>query len=459
MKLNPLAHQRSIINDILAHPRCAVFAGMGMGKTASVLSAVQTLKLAGRVRAPALVLAPLRVAVKTWPDERKKWDRFERMVMQPIIGSPRERMEALRSPADIYTINYENIPWLVEQCRHDGEWPFKIVIPDESTRLKGFRSRQGTKRARALASVAHSQVERWINLTGTPSPNGLKDLWGQTWFIDGGQRLGRTFSAFEQRWFRRSFNGFDIEPLPHAEREIHDLLRDICFSYRPEDYFELKEPVENEIPVELPPAARRAYKSMEKEMWAELEDKEVFAVNAAAKTQKCLQIAAGAVYTDRDRKGWEEVHKAKLEALEEVIEEAAGTPVLVVYHFKHDLSRLLKHFPRGQALDKNPRTQDAWNAGHIPILFVHPASCGHGLNLQDGGNIIAYFSMNWDLEKHQQVLERIGAVRQAQSGYDRQVFIHYIMAEGTVDYLVRRRLATKKSVQDILLEEMRRRKV
>jgi SNF2 family DNA or RNA helicase len=330
-------------------------------------------------------------------------------------------------------------------------------VLDESTRVKSFRLRQGSVRAQAFARVAHLHVDRLIELTGTPSPNGLQDLWGQIWFLDRGLRLGRSYEAFKNRWFRSVQVGPDpfairLEPYPHSAREITERVADLCISLNPADWFDLREPIVNTIRVELPPAAMALYEQMEEEMFIELEsDAEVEAFNAASKTMKCLQLASGAIYTD-DKGTWEEVHQEKIEALRSVIEEAAGAPVLVAYHFKSDLARLLKAFPQGRVLDRAPSTIEAWNKGKLPVMFAHPASAGHGLNLQYGGNILVIFSHWWNLEEYQQIIERIGPVRQKQAGLDRPVWIHNIVARDTIDEVVVRRRGSKASVQAALLE-------
>jgi len=453
-KYSPRDYQLAIADHIINTPRCGVWAGMGLGKSSSTLLALNYLSLVEEIL-PVLIIAPLRVAQNTWPEEVKKWEEFNHFKIQPIIGSAAQRCRKVATPADIYTINYENIQWLIEFFEDD--WPFKMVIADESTKLKGFRLKQGTKRARALAKIAHSKIERFVELSGTPAPNGLKDLWGQIWFLDAGKRLGRSFTAFSQRWFYKTFDGYGIAPLDHAQNEIEDKLKDICISLNAADYFDLDEPIENKIYVDLPPKARHLYNEMEKKMFMEIGEHDVEAFNAASRTMKCLQLANGAVYVDKNTKKWEVVHDAKIEALHEIIEEAAGMPVLVAYNFKSDLARLVAAFPQGQILDKNPETLRDWNKGKIPLLFAHPASAGHGLNLQDGGNILVFFSVNWNLEEHQQIIERIGPVRQLQAGHNRSVFIHYIMARNTVDALVMERLKTKREVQDILLEAMKHR--
>jgi SNF2 family DNA or RNA helicase len=443
-----------IIDHIIDTPRCAIWAGMGTGKTVATLTALDTLQMVED--GPVLVVAPLRVANDTWPNEVLKWNHLRGMNVSVITGTERERIAAIRAPAQVYVTNYEQLVWLVA---HWGDkWPYRTVVLDESTKVKNFRLRQGTKRAQALGSIAHTRIKRLIELTGTPASNGLKDLWGQAWFLDAGTRLGRTYSAFSQRWFQQGYDGFSLTPTPSAQTDIQDRLRDVCLTIEAKDWFDLHEPIVNDIMVDLPPKARKHYQDMEKEMYTELEGIEVEAFNAAAKTIKCLQLAAGAAYTDDTRKNWTETHKAKLEALESVLEEAAGMPVLVAYNFKSDLERLLKAFPQGRHLDKNPGTIKDWNAGKIPVLFAHPASAGHGLNLQDGGNILVFFSPNWNLEEHLQIIERIGPTRQLQAGYDRPVFIHRIIARDTVDELVLERLTTKRRVQDILLDSMKKRR-
>lgn len=454
----PREYQHAIIDHVLNLQRGAVWAGMGMGKSVSTLTALDILEITEP--GPALVLAPLRVAASTWPDEATKWAHLTNVEVSAVVGTPEERRAALKRPATIYTTNYDNLPWLVEH--YGDKWPFRKVVADESTKLKSFRLQQGGKRAHALGRVAHCKVDRFIELTGTPSPNGLQDLWGQAWFLDKGVRLGRSFEAFKARWFQSIQVGSDrhatrLDPLPFAQEQIEDRMRDLCLSLDARDYFDISEPIVNVIRVELPSKARRLYKDMEREMFLALEcGTEVEAFNAASKTIKCLQLANGAIYTDDTCSAFADIHDAKLQALEDVIEEAAGMPVLVAYHFKSDLARLQRAFPKGRALDKDPQTIRDWNAGKIPVLFAHPASAGHGLNLQDGGNILAFFGHWWDLEQYQQIIERIGPTRQAQAGHDRPVFIHHIVAADTMDELAMARRESKREVQDLLLEAMKR---
>jgi len=472
----PGKHQQLMIEHALQHPRCGLWAGMGMGKTSSALSVVEILQLMDPT--PTLVLGPKRVARNTWPNEAKKWEHLKGLAVVPVVGSLDLRLRALTELksgyANVVTTNYEVLPWLVEHLGDD--WPFTKVIADEATKLKGYRGSEqvskngitfvrnsGGKRARALGKIAHTKVKHWINLTGTPSPNGLKDLWGQTWFLDAGKRLGRTFGAFKQRWFQSSESGYGLDPLPFAQEQIQDALRDICVSLRPEDYFDLQKPIINNIYVDLPPAARVKYKEMEKTMFTQVQDRSVEAFNAAARTQKCLQLANGAVYVDPAADGdeaprskeWKEVHDEKLMALDSVIEEAGGMPVFVVYEFKSDLARILKHV-KG-AVDIGTATgMQAFMEGKAVIGCGHPQSVGHGVDgMQDVTNQICFFGHNWNLELYQQIIERIGPVRQAQSGHKRPVFIHHIIASKTVDEMVMMRRDSKREVQDILMEYMR----
>ena len=452
-KLIPRDYQNIIFEYMLENPRCAIWADMGLGKTSSTLLVINALKTAGYLDGPVLIISTLRVAKEAWPSEVSKWEDFKNLTISAIVGNEKERETAIRTKADIYTTNYENIPWLVE--RGKGRWPFEMIVADESTKLKGYRSRQGTKRAKAIAEVAF-RSKRWVNLTGTPSANGIKDLWGQTFFIDQGTRLGRTYSAFTQRWFRPTFNGYGVEPLAHAQAEISDRLKDCCLTLKAADYFDIKKPIVSRVEVTLTGKALTHYKEMEKKLFTELEGGEIEAVNAAARTQKCLQLTNGAAYLEDG--SYEVVHDLKLQALDSVVEEHNGRNILVAYNFRSDLDRILKYFPEAVVLDDDPKTVKDWNAGKIPMLVAHAKSAGHGLSLQDGGHVIAFFGVNWNLEEHDQIIDRIGPVRQLQSGYDRPVFVHYIIAKDTLDENVIERLETKRDVQDILMQAMKRKK-
>jgi len=451
MTFKPHPYQEEAMAHLYKVRRSALWMPMGGGKTVTTLTALDSLSVVEDVF-PALVLAPLRVARTTWPEEVKKWPHLAHLRVSVISGTPKQRERALAKEADIYCTNYDNLVWLRKELGE--EWPFRTVVADEFTRLKSFRLRQGGSRARVLGQVAHSHVSRFIGLTGTPAPNGVKDLWGQIWFLDQGERLGRTFSAFEQRWFRKGYDGYSLVPYEHTQKEVEERLQDICLTVQG---LQVDEPITSPVYVDLPPLARNVYDEMEKQLFTILNEEGVEAANAAVRTQKCLQLANGALYIDDNGK-WEEAHSAKLDALESIIEEANGAPVLVAYNFKHDLERLRGRFRHGRVLDANPDTIREWNEGRISILFAHPASAGHGLNLADGGNILAFYGVNWNLEEHMQIIERIGPMRQKQAGYDRPVLVYPILARNTVDDLVMDRLSTKKSVQEVLLEAMKRRK-
>jgi len=461
-------YQKLAVTHILENKKCALFMGMGLGKTVSVLTALDFLSLVDDPW-PALIIAPKLVAESVWPEEIKKWKQLSHLTVRPLTENATLRRIALFDPrpAEIYTINYENIKWL-EDSLAGRTWPFKTIICDESTKLKGFRLRQGGLRTRVLGRM-RPLVDRWINLTGTPASNGLVDLWGQTWFLDEGQRLGLSYTAFRDRWFqayRISEHTMGTRPTQYAGDEIHSRLKDICLAIDAKDWFDLKDPIVNDLYVDLTPSAWRIYKEMQTKLYAELKDnRTALATNGAAKSQKLLQIANGAVYLDPlvydDEQPrsleWQEVHDVKLQALDRVIEEAAGAPVLVAYQFRSDLIRLQKKFPQGKCLQgAGAKLIKDWNAGNIPILFAHPQSAGHGLNLQDGGNIIVFFGFWWSREQYAQIIERLGPVRQAQAGHDRPVFIHRIIGRNTIDGDVIDRLEGKKAVEDALIAALKR---
>lgn len=455
MKFTPRPYQERMIRAILQRKRIALFAGMGMGKTSATLEAIRRIK-EKRPKLKALIVAPLRVAQSTWPDELLKWNNFKHLKASVVCGNQRERIQALETDADIYTINYENIPWLVNWCGDD--WKFDLIVADESTRLKGLRSRQGTQRAKFLARVAH-QSEGFIELTGTPAPNGLLDLWGQMWFLDKGARLGKSFTAYQKQYFYPVTHGgaaqhwCEWRPFEGSDEKIKEKLKDITVTVNPEDYFDVAQNIFNDVVVELPPNVMKQYKRFARELYLELENgEEITAANAAVKTGRLLQMASGAVYSE-EGEGFELFHSAKIDALRSVIEEANGMPVLCSYSFRHEVERIKQAFPQAKLLDKDAQTIRDWNAGRIPLLLAHPASCGHGLNLQDGGNILVFFSCGWSLELHDQIIERIGAVRQAQAGHARPSFVHYIVAKGTLDEVVKERLASKREVLDVLLDK------
>ena len=447
--------QIPMVDFTVENKRCSLFAGMGLGKSSSTLFALDVMKLQGVIGdSPTLVIGPARVARDTWPEEVSKWSQFASLKIVALCGTPKERLALLKTKGvDIFTISYELVPWLVEHFLE--RWPFRQVVADESDRLKGFRSRQGGRRARALGRVAHNLTDRWVNLTGTPSPNGLKDLWGQQWYIDRGERLGRTYSAFLERWFKPTWSGFGVEPMPHAEKEIHAALKDCCLTIDPKDYFDLKEPIVTEIKVKLPPKARAIYKALEKELFAELGaagNIEVF--NSASLTNKLLQIANGAAYVNYPK--WVPIHDEKIEALRSIQSEAGNTPLLVAYSFKSDLARIKTAFPQAVELSSAEGLRSFKNGGS-GMGLAHPKSMGHGIDgLQKITNILVRFGHSWNLGETMQMLGRIGPMRQLQAGLDRAVWIYNIVTVDTLDETVLESHAMKESVQTALLRAMNR---
>ena len=456
-EFTPRPYQAKIIDFILTHRRGAVYAGMGMGKTSSTLCALERLKKEEPDAFPALILAPLRVASSTWPQEILKWG-FN-LSCACVSGTPKQRVKILTgAPADIYTTNYEQIPWLAEYF--GDKWPFKTVIADEATRLKSFRlGGSKSSRARALAAPAWGKVRRFIELTGTPASNGLIDLWGQLWFIDRGLALGRSFREFTARYFDAyqvgaSAYAVRYEPREGADKAIQERIAPVSISLSAEDWFDIDEPIISPVYVGMPDETEKLYKTLKSDLLVSIDETaEVSAVNAAALSAKCLQCASGAVYDDAGE--CRELHDEKLMALDSIIEEAAGEPVLVAYHWRFSAERILKRFKSAVMLDKDPETIARWNRGEIPILVTNPASAGHGLNLQDGGHILVIFDEWWDLEQYLQVIERIGPTRQMQAGHPRPVYVYHIMARGTLDPVVLTRLQTKCRVQDALLEYLK----
>lgn len=438
-------YQREALTHILSHHRCALWAPMGAGKTAIVLHALATWRELG----PALVLAPKRVAAYTWPAEVEKWKQLGLSCVY-IGGTPAQRARAMSQKADIYTAGYETVEWLSLAC--GGSWRWPIVVADESTRLKSFRLRHGGRRAAALARVAWNGVHRLVELTGTPVPNGLIDLWGQAWFLDTGHRLGKTFSSFTARWFRPAPNGFGLVPTKAAPAQIKNALSDICMTVNVP--FSHEKAVVVDVPVVLPPDVRATYDTLERQAWIDLKaaGASVTAVNAAVLTNKLRQVATGTLYGETER---HHVHDAKLDALASIVEEAAGASVLVAYDFTEDAARIKKRFPFARDI-REKGAIDLWNAGQIRMLLLHPASAGHGLNLQYGGNIIVWMTLPWSLELYEQANERIGPLRQRQAGFDRPVFVYRLMAEDTIDQVVAERLAGKGSVQQLILDSLRR---
>lgn len=440
----PREHQLLASSYLFDHQRCSLWAHPGLGKTSIVYRTLDLMRLCGSNFFPALVVAPLAVARDVWPEEQRKWIDFQGMRVVPIIGDVPRRAQALQLRGDLYTVNYEQLEWLVNFF--GDRWPFRTVVADESTKLRGYRLKRGTKRATALASTAH-RAGRWYNLTGTPSPHGLESLWGQQWFVDFGARLGEGYTDFMRRWFIVSPYDKTVEPRPGAREEIYEKLADCTMALRAEDWLDVQAPHEFQRRVTLPADAMARYKQMEKQFFVEMPEDKIVAWNAAAKSNKLIQMAAGSIY---DRDGHDhDIHDAKVQELRSLYDEL-GENLLVVYHFKFDVQRIKKEFPEARVY-AGAKDADDWNADKVRMLLIHPKSAGHGLNLQHGGRAICFFTNTWDLELRLQVLERIGPARQLLAGYNRAVLIYDLVANNTLDPHVLDRLEGRCSEQDALI--------
>ena len=443
MIYSPHDYQRYAIDYILEHPIAAVFLDMGLGKTSITLTALEQLLFVRFEAHRVLIIAPLRVARDTWPDELKKWDHLQNLRMSVAVGNAEERMAALKQEADLYVINRENVKWLIEESGQ--RFDFDTVVIDE---LSSFKSYQA-KRFRALMKV-RSRMRRVIALTGTPSSNGLMDLWSEFRLLDMGQRLGRYIGDYRTRYFtpdkRNGMQVFSYRPLPGADKAIYDRISDITISMRSTDHLKMPPLMFNTVRVSMTTAEQDVYDQLRQDMVVTLGDREIDAVNAAALTGKLLQMANGAVYDDEGTAT--HIHDHKLEALEDLVEAANGKPVLVAYWFKHDLDRIRAHFTVREI--KTSRDIADWNAGKIPVAVIHPASAGHGLNLQAGGCTLVWFGLTWSLELYQQTNARLW--RQGQTD---TVVIHHIITGGTIDESVIQALRQKEKVQNSLINAVK----
>ncbi|WP_396349712.1 SNF2-related protein [Clostridium tetani] len=397
-----------------------------------------------------LVIAPLRVAEDTWSTEIDKWDHLKYLTISKILGTPKQRVEAVEKNADIYITNRENVVWLVDNYFKNWKWDTCVI--DE---LSSFKSSKA-KRFRALKKV-RPYFKRIVGLTGTPAPNSLIDLWPQLYLLDGGKRLGRTITSYRQQYFYpKQMNGHVVYKYglkDRAEEQIHKKIGDICISMMAKDYLDIPERIDNVININLPKGSIDKYKQLEKELVIELGEDDITAANAAVLTNKLLQISNGAIYSED--KSVVEIHDEKLKALLDIIESANGKPVLIFYSFKHDFDRIVNFLNCKKLKAMGLRDSDdirKWNNGEIPILLIHPASAGHGLNLQYGGNIIVWFGLTWSLELYQQANARLHRQGQKQS-----VIIHHIVAKGTVDEDVIKALDNKEVNQNTLLEAVKAR--
>lgn len=443
MKYKPHEYQSYATEFILSHPISAVFLEMGLGKSVITLSAIFDLCLDSFLVCKVLVIAPLRVARDTWPAEINKWDHLKGLSYSVAVGTEKERIDALKKQSTLYIINRENVDWLV----HKSGIPFQfdMVVIDELSSFKSY----GAKRFKSLLRVRPS-VKRIVGLTGTPSSNGLMDLWAEFRILDLGKRLGRYISHYRNTYFKPDKRNaqiiFSYKPLPGAEDEIYKQISDITISMKSTDYLTMPEYVSNEVFVTLSEKEWKVYLDFKEDMVANLGDEEIDAVNAAVLSGKLLQMANGAVYDSGNKS--HVIHNKKLDALEDLIEGANGKPVLVAYWYKHDLERIKERFPVRQI--QSSKDIEDWNDGKIPIAVIHPASAGHGLNLQSGGSTLIWFGLTWSLELYQQTNARL--YRQGQRD---TVIVHHIITKNTIDEDVLLALTKKEKTQDALIDAVK----
>lgn len=449
MKYIPHPYQQHCEQRIVDEPAVALFLSMGLGKSVIALSAIQRLKYERFAICRALVIAPLKVAEATWTNEAQKWDHLQGLRLSRVLGSEKERLAALSQPADIYVINRDNVVWLVQLLRQN--WPFDMVVIDELTSFKNHAA----KRFRALRAVL-PDIKRIVGLTGTPAPGGIEDLWAQIYLLDQGKRLGRTVTSYREQYFTHNPYTHQYKPLPGAEEIVQDRIRDISISLKAEDYLQMPEIIIDDIPVALDSQATGKYQTLERWMLLQEPEGTITAGSAAVLTGKLLQMCSGAVYHEE---GQEAIftHEHKLDALAELVEGLNGEPALLFYGYQHELPRLTarlhKLSPRLR-VRKYQSSQDAddWNAGKIDILLAHPASCAYGLNLQQGGRHIIWFTLSWSLELYQQANARLH-----RQGQEHPVIIHRLLVQGGMDEVVAKALSGKQDIQDALMAALKAR--
>lgn len=448
MKYKPYDYQEYATQWILDKEKVGLLLDMGMGKSVITLTAIDELMFDYFDVSKVLVIAPLRVAESTWDEETTKWDHLKHLKISKVLGTEKERINALYTKADIYIINRENVKWLVDKCGRD--WSFDMVVIDELSSFKSHRA----QRFKALRKV-RPFMKRVVGLTGTPAPNGLIDLWSQIYLLDGGERLGKTVTGYRERYFlpdKRNQNViFTYKLKEGAEEAIYEKLSDICVSMKAEDYLNLPAKINNIIPIHLPKKAKEKYDQLERDLLLPLKDSDIIANTAGVLANKLLQMSNGAVYDENG--DVQEIHNAKLKALEDLIEAANGKPVLIFYSYKHDLDRIKKHLKRDDLtfLDTSEDIKK-WNEGKIPIMLAHPASAGHGLNLQAGGNIIIWFGLTWSLELYSQANARL-----YRQGQKQNVIIHHLVSKDTMDEDVMKALEGKEIGQEALLNAVKAR--
>jgi len=435
-------YQRRAVDFILDKQRCWLWLDMGLGKTVSTLTAISDLLDSFAIRR-VLVIAPLKPANSVWKQEGAQWEHTRHLRISICTDAEAGRLIALRADAEVFVINRENVEWLVKQ--YGKKWPFDCVVVDESSSFKNA----STNRFKALRKTL-PETTHMILLTGTPSSNGLMNLWSQMYLIDSGETLGKTLTSYRTKYFEKDYMGYKFTPREGAFKTIYKLIAPYVLSMRASDYLQLPDRIDLIERVTLGETAIDRYMKFEKSLLLELSDGEaVEAVNAAVLANKLLQFANGAMYTDKTG-NWSLVHDAKLNALDELLERAEGENVLLAYGFKSDLARLQKKYPKARVLDKNPKTIDEWNRGEISMLLAHPASASHGINLQYGGSLIIWFGMTWSLELYQQFNARLH-----RQGQVKPVRIVHLIAEGTIDERVYEVLQNKDAQQSSLLNALK----
>lgn len=451
MKYKPHSYQDHATEHVIENPFCGLLLEMGLGKTVSTLTAINELMYDRMEVQKVLVIAPKKVAEDTWTTEASKWDHLNHLRISLVLGSEVKRKEALQAKADIYVINRENVAWIVGL--YGTGFPFDMLVIDE---LSSFKSAKSI-RFKALRQI-RPKIARVVGLTGTPAPNGLIDLWPQLYLLDQGERLGKTISGYRERYFspgkRNGAIVYDYKIRPEAENSIHEKIADICISMKAKDWLELPERIDQIIDVKLSPKEMEQYEKFEAEQILSLANTEdISAINAAALTNKLLQYANGAVYASDGTKTFHEVHNAKIEALIEDVEASNGKPFLVFYNFKHDAERIMKHLKvfKPKILE-GVKDLAAWNKKEIPLLLAHPASAGHGLNMQAGGNLIGWFGLPWSLELYQQAVARLD-----RQGQEVAVINRRYITSGTMDADVLRALENKTGGQEALMQAVKAR--
>lgn len=443
MKYKPHSYQEFAREFILDHPVCCLMLDMGLGKTVVTLTAVWLMALDSFDVGKILVIAPKRVAEDTWPKELKKWEHLTGLTYSLVLGSKKQREESLQKKATIYIINRENVAWLVENYK----WDFDTLVIDE---LSSFKSNKA-QRFKALKKV-RPKVQRVIGLTGTPAPNSLLDLWPQMYLLDMGERLGRFIGGYRDRFFKPDKRNkeiiFSYKPRDGAEESIYQLINDICISIKAVDFLDMPDKISNRVEVSMDKKEKELYEEFKREMIITLKGDEIDAINAAGLSNKLLQMANGAVYGEN--KKVVSIHDKKLDALEDLIEASNGKPLLVAYWYKHDLERISKRFD--VRIIQTTKDIDDWNAGEIPVALIHPASAGHGLNLQDGGSTMIWFGLTWSLELYQQLNARLW-----RQGQKNTVVIQHIVTSGTHDEDVMRALECKDMRQSALIAAVKAR--